>query len=141
MRKIIFRARSLTKYHALNISFGDWVYGSYIESGTDAPSIVFGDGEQCEIDRETLGQYTGLKDKNGKEIYEGDIVEFTDFDFENTLPLRLRIFWDNDNYSWGAAKSLKRDHHKTIGCRGAVWCKFKKVIGNIYESPELLEEK
>lgn len=53
---------------------GQWVYGSYIKTDVDAPAIVFGDGEQCEIDPKTLGQATGLKDYVEKDLWEGDLV-------------------------------------------------------------------
>ena len=75
-----------------------------------------------------LMQYTGLKDKNGKEIYEGDILNG---DFPDV------VFWDNDRGQWGLRNSenpddtlweIKRDNNP-------------EIIGNIYENPELLEEK
>ena len=83
-------------------------------------------------------QSTGLKDKNGKLIYEGDIVQFYDDGFLKTM----KIIWDNDELDF-----------KAIGLKKSVECYeedflylgyIKKeysleVIGNIYENPELLE--
>ncbi len=88
--------------------------------------------------QDPLMQYTGLKDKNGKEIYEGDVVEFTSWNFEKMDPVRCVVFWDQDNVSWGVSRSTKHYHHETMGSRGTIWCYFKEVIGNIYENGDLL---
>ena len=70
-----------------------------------------------------LMQYTGLKDKNGKEIYEGDIVEVMD--------LICIVEWGE--YRWFFREIQKQD----IGFSGICM----KIIGNIYENPELMEVK
>jgi hypothetical protein len=90
--------------------------------------------EMVPIEHKTIGQYTGLKDKNGKEIYEGDILE-TDLSFPYVVVVfRNGAFMyqchdsgeDFYDYMAPAAKEAKMDH-------------FLEVIGNIYENPELLE--
>ncbi len=76
-------------------------------------------------------QFIGLKDKNNKEIYEGDIINLTgpDYNFNYVI-----IFQDG---AFRIAESLSYD----IGWRliPAGCCKFGKVIGNIFENPELLK--
>lgn len=67
-----------------------------------------------------LMQYTGLKDKNGKEIYEGDIVQLAQFIIEVKWVNEFSRFTNKDDYTGFFPKNIE-------------------VIGNIYENPELLK--
>jgi len=86
-----------------------------------------------------FSQFTGLLDKNGKEIYEGDIVQIRLMDEEESLFVLTEIVWHN--YKW-LARSIKGK-----GGQGNWTYKYfdnpknTEVIGNIYENPELLKEK
>lgn len=88
------------------------------------------------IDENTIGQYTGLKDKNGKEIYEGDIIEIKGY--------------SNKGYNTGLVKEIYvvefKDFCWSCGIKSLLnlatinWASIE-VIGNIYDNPELLSEK
>lgn len=65
-----------------------------------------------------LQQFTGLKDKNGKEIYEGDIMRCNDLGF-------VRVEWTDERFGWSPF----------VAKNDTSW----EVVGNIYENPELLK--
>lgn len=85
----------------------------------------------CLNEDKVLLQYTGLKDKNGVEIYEGDMVMY---DYEWTKPTEIGIVtWNNKNASFQI-----KGHIPSSSMTHLNWM---KVIGNIYESEELLDKK
>jgi len=110
-----------------------WVYGYYTKSPQGIARIwspiTKDNGESYlydyVVDPETVGQSTGLKDKNGKEIYEGDFLE------SNHKLFRFEVIWSED---W-AMFTVKGDSVEAL-IRWATYC---EVIGNIYENPRLLE--
>jgi uncharacterized phage protein (TIGR01671 family) len=90
----------------------------------DGVSHGYVNGESCE-----LMQYTGLKDKNGKEVYEGDIVSW------HGVSDAFVIEWVNLDASFAAAdKSTGKTHYDYI----MTSLNEAEVLGNIYENPKLL---
>lgn len=136
MRKIKFRAK--------RIDNGEWVHGIPIPNGfgnrTFMINLVLGDAvaypferlhEYCvEIDAETISQYTGLKDKSGVEIYEGDILYYIPSD----TSINNRIVEFESGAFWGTL--IRSGFAKMLSDTNA----NSEVIGNIYENPELLKE-
>ena len=95
--------------------------------------------EQAKDDRFILMQYTGLNDINGVEIYEGDIVTATWYD--DIVIMQLSLTGKVQYHSGWLAFVIWDEQRKTMseinGCGFRDW--EIEVIGNIYESPELLE--
>lgn len=84
-----------------------------------------------------IEQYTGLKDKNNKEIYEGDIVE-EEIDFNSKMTdgvFKYKVYWDSDTLTWGLEPiGFGSIHNDLWECNQSI-----EVIGNIHENKELLK--
>lgn len=130
------------KFRAKKKDNGEWVYGNllYKDGVVNIVSIIdIDDGcMECgcpivdyiyNVDAETVGQYTGLKDKNGREIYKGDICK-------DSMGWIFEVLWDNENARFiGCQRKSRGDTYICyVGREPAV-----EIIGNIYENPELLE--
>lgn len=125
-------------FKAKRVDNGEWVQGVLLLHDADTATIfnqhpADGSLQGFEVDRNTACQCTGLKDKNGKLIWENDIVRDEHGNF-------YKAFWQNNNYqfSWICVKS---DVFFT-GVKWDLWS-FKsfeiEVTGNIFDNPELLE--
>lgn len=103
----------------------------------------WGEEEECEVispydhDDIIIEQYTGLKDKNGKEIYEGDIITETIDDGSNKIIQMYEVYWDIDTLCWSikGVKGFDYNLHDDLWQTNS----SREVIGNIHENPELLE--
>ncbi|WP_322100981.1 YopX family protein [Alistipes putredinis] len=135
MREIKFRGRCLDNNTQTGPADG-WVTGFYYQGLCEGEVRHFIASCPCvwEVDPATVGQYTGLKDKNGKEIWEGDIVmaEALDEYEDNMLagwPFLIIFSYgafciaEDEESPWAQIDSLKN----------------MEVIGNIHDNPELLK--
>ena len=117
-----------------------WVEGSLLSFSDDTRQICEQDCTSTQLIRhwvisKTVGQYTGLKDKNGTEIFAGDIVSFGDDNFE--IVFADACFWIRKVRDIHYVREL----HATIGMGPDVilgQCGVE-VIGNIHDNPELLK--
>lgn len=128
------------KFRGKRVDNGEWVYGNYCQSMASPNAIqeldYYGncDGKLFEIDRKTLGQFTGLHDKNDKEIYEGDILKQAPYMCDDRL-----CFVEYDaEVGCGIGFYLRSSLNTTIGTDE--WEDFE-VVGNIFDNPELLGDQ
>ena len=133
MREIKLRAwdkklKRICKVYA--ISFKNERIVVYYES-EDEPS------NWLKLDRFILMQYTGLKDNNGKEIYEGDIVKNLS---EDGYPIRGLVFYDDGSFKVTSSHAdITNKNIYDILDENLIEDNNMKIIGNKYENPELLK--
>ena len=160
MREILFRAKQSDT--------GEWIEGQYAfilnpftESGEPIKHIICnGTNIFCnEINPETLCQFIGLKDKNGRRIFEGDIFEFDDEVWESSYTSCGTEYnsWNIKNYGvvgycdesarYDFTKykynenSVEANLHENNALDFAEFVSELGVIGNIFDNPELLKEE
>jgi len=139
MRDILFRGKQVDN--------GEWVFGDFGRSveyyDNGGVEHLFREGEiqlsyiaplsemAILVIPSTVGQYTGLKDKNGKEICEGDIVRHSLF--KQDYKFLVKYFEESASFRYcSGATQFTFD---------SVHCKYFEIIGNIHDNPELLEVK
>lgn len=138
---------SETLFRGKRVDNGEWTYGYLFVCGDRCYILGGMSGDNPikeEVVPETVGQYTGLTDKNGKKIFEGDIVKYNLWDDKfDYCEVKFGYFYAAmDSYNGGPALGFyladingKADD---IGFFENLY-KFVEVIGNIHDNPELLE--
>lgn len=153
------------KFRGKRIDNGEWVYGNLFipDKGVRGiyicPETSFADfypgleddndlkdfegkgialGHFFEVDPETVGQHTGLKDKNGNEIYEGDILSDTKTIYTVEYNIQQSGFWIIAQKSISNEAFVLMTLNSNILGNGYYKREDMEAIGNIYENPELL---
>jgi uncharacterized phage protein (TIGR01671 family) len=127
-REILFRGK--------RVRDGEWVYGYYANCrlprgrlyNTGHYIIKYPDS-YYEIYTSTLGQYTGLKDRNGKRIFEGDVL----FDPHPSIKKHYTVIWEGGTFY----RRTSNGHYLSFTVLNSI---DFEVIGNIHDNPELLRE-
>ena len=115
------------KFRGKDRRTGKWYYGNLYVKDTRGRTHICTPERGCfDIDPETVGQFTGLMDKNDAEIYEGDILDF------NGLKIEVRFV----RGVFALLCNGDLDNELCGDCRTDM---FAKVIGNIHDNPELLK--
>lgn len=149
------------KFRGKMIRENEWIFGTILR--IPALPVCFGKGEtdkyyiqfpdprympdwnmpykmvQGEVNPETVGQYTGIDDKNGKEIYEGDIVLLDCYYYEEpAFDGEFKVIYDDINGMWLLVDLENKDRGVAFGEIRNYYKAEIEVIGNIYDNPELL---
>ena len=156
MREILFRGK--------RVDNGEWVEGFYVldpqANEGEESQIYYTNEHPCgcalipfSVVLETVGQYTGLTDKNGKKIFAGDILKYTRKNWHEPLSSKnrtdligfLEIYYDD---TCAAFKCRHYDENKKLLGSGFLLLEDSRaeetileVIGNVDDNPELLEER
>lgn len=134
-REILFRGKHIHTTDSNEHLNGTWVHGYLSDKNYIYDKSL--DGEFL-VDENTICQYTGLTDKNGKKIFEGDIVRYGEICGEVKFGLH-ESNWQICKYNQGFYIEFPEEslYRKELG----YWENKVVVIGNIYDSPKLLEDK
>ena len=130
------------KFRGKDIASNKWLFGDLRHHKDDMCIFEHGGNKGEQVKPETVGQFTGLKDKNGQEIYEGDVIK-TAFD---TRAFGV-VTWNEDGYFFIDMDFGKHDNanceYSTLGRMLRVQIDGKpidiEIIGNIHENPELMK--
>lgn len=121
------------KFRGKRIDTGEWLYGDLVHSKDKTRcGILVNDAEtydECEVNPDTVSQYTGLKDRNGKDVWEGDLLLTPERDI-------MVAEWQDAKIITRCVRPANPRYVNSLTFAYPV----SGVIGNIYDNPELLED-
>ncbi|MCH5305105.1 MAG: hypothetical protein J1E79_01340 [Rikenella sp.] len=128
------------KFRGKRLDTGEWIYSDESFVHTEAGVFIGPYNDEKQVDPDTVGQYTGLKDRNGKEIFEGDIINwlmhrtdrtgyieegYVEFRTDEQAVVVINMF---------ATRDGRENVRNLLNCRNDL-----KVVGNIHDNPEWLK--
>ena len=116
------------KFRGKRMNDSKWVYGHFGKDYSERCIIsnyLNASNEAWEVIPETIGQFTGLLDKNGNEIYEGDILQNT------PREVQYKVYWSKDMHAWFLER-ISYGSKEPLCCLGDNF----EVIGSVYDNPE-----
>lgn len=147
MREIKFRGKRTdnSKHERKEFVYGSYLYinnyeydwnGNRSNNKKEAHFIIGEDDRNIIVDKETVGQYTGLKDKNETEIYEDDIVEIDN-------EIIAQVIWEEDYASFYLYTNEENSINDFETGEKPIYDYIEnlEVIGNIHDNPELFKEE
>ncbi|EAD4838452.1 hypothetical protein WN83_14325 [Listeria monocytogenes] len=143
MREIEFRGKAIHP-NSLEQIVGSWAYGGIFENkiisrNLDTDSHYHRFISEIEVDIKTIGQYTGLKDKNGKKIFEGDIVAFSEDDF-HLFNSQVEYFSEDGYPAFDIKVPSTYYFDSNVFSEVSMSGLYEiEIIGNIHENLDLLE--
>lgn len=126
-RTILFRGKAKTITPTYEPE-GTWVYGFYNE--IDDMSVIERKQDFCQVEKDSVGQYTGLMDRNGKRVFEGDIVKYT---FDDGYFEILLVIWNESSCRFEFVEKRTKEHIDIYVDKNS------EVIGNVTDNVELLK--
>lgn len=131
IREILFRGKRKDT--------GEWVYGYFVKDPKGQYRIYYQPFDEATsntyhfVNPESIGQYTGLEDRNGKKIFESDIVTCEIYEREEYIEqesgIPIKVSYDQGGFY---------PFYKAFGWRSSV--EDIEVIGNVHDNPELLNQ-
>ena len=136
------------KFRAYSEQLKCFVYGYYHEVEVEGVgySYIFWQGNTIPVRADSVGQFTGLLDKNGKEIYEGDVIKH-DLGHERFKKLKWQVVFEFGSFQLRTESehnpvSFPYHAHQAIINNSILsqseYCEHIEIIGNIYENPNLI---
>lgn len=145
----------ITKHRGKREDNGEWVYGAFYPIKDEDVSFIINNCKSIDFDdddttfnghkvhKKSVGQFTGLHDKNGKEVFEGDVLQLKKLDGSVLL---YKIFSVKGGFAFNAHQD---DFHKpqsqiyfyesTSDMQNSGFISTLEIIGNIFENPELVK--
>lgn len=128
------------RYRGIGIAERKWVFGSLWFDTRDGVTLIWSEELKywVRVDPATVGQYTGLKDRKGIAIYEGDVIR-SPLSEDKTRP--HRIFYHTGNAAFMRALIDRKELCYLRLDQDWIYKFGKEVIGNIHDNPELIEKQ